>query len=187
MIQIAVINETAISSKMRVEKRGCSEQVKLLSRVRLLATPWTAAYQAPPSMGFSRQECWSGVPLPSPIRTITWSIKSLWYPGMTDVSHDVFKMYILLNTIYMALSIFQIYPSKCSYQNPRSQPNVRLAENNNLDKGSGTEMQLKYKKSVLPKCIWQNGEKAQPFKTQTPAWRQILDSCNKVSFLLFSR
>ena len=38
---------------------------KSLSRVRLLATPWTAAYQAPPSMGFSRQEYWSGVPLPS--------------------------------------------------------------------------------------------------------------------------
>ena len=71
MIQIAVINETAISSKMRVDKTGCSEQVKLLSRVRLLVTPWTAAYQAPPSMGFSGQEYWSGVPLPSPIRTIT--------------------------------------------------------------------------------------------------------------------
>ena len=41
-------------------------KVNLLSRVRLLATPWTAAYQAPPSMGFSRQEYWSGVPLPSP-------------------------------------------------------------------------------------------------------------------------
>ena len=41
-------------------------KVKSLNRVRLLATPWTAAYQAPPSMGFSRQECWSGVPLPSP-------------------------------------------------------------------------------------------------------------------------
>ena len=40
--------------------------VKSLSRVRLLATPWTAAYQAPLSMGFSRQEYWSGVPLPSP-------------------------------------------------------------------------------------------------------------------------
>ena len=40
--------------------------MKALSRVRLLATPWTAAYQAPPSMGFSRQEYWSGVPLPSP-------------------------------------------------------------------------------------------------------------------------
>ena len=42
-------------------------KVKSLSRVRLLATPWTTAYQAPPSMGFSRQEYWSGVPLPSPI------------------------------------------------------------------------------------------------------------------------
>ena len=41
-------------------------KVKSLSRVRILATPWTAAYQAPPSMGFSRQEYWSGVSLPSP-------------------------------------------------------------------------------------------------------------------------
>ena len=40
-------------------------KVKSLSHVRLLATPWTAAYQAPPSMGFSRQEYWSGVPLHS--------------------------------------------------------------------------------------------------------------------------
>ena len=40
--------------------------MKSLSRVRLLATPWIAAYQAPPSMGVSRQEYWSGVPLPSP-------------------------------------------------------------------------------------------------------------------------
>ena len=41
-------------------------KVKSLSHALLLATPWTAAYQAPPSMGFSRQEYWSGVPLPSP-------------------------------------------------------------------------------------------------------------------------
>ena len=40
-------------------------RVKFLSRVQLLATPWTIAYWAPPSMGFSRQEYWSGVPLPS--------------------------------------------------------------------------------------------------------------------------
>ena len=40
-------------------------KVKSLSHVRLFATPWTAAYQAPLSMGFSRQEYWSGVPLPS--------------------------------------------------------------------------------------------------------------------------
>ena len=41
-------------------------QCMKLSRVRLCATPWTAAHQTPPSMGFSRQEYWSGVPLPSP-------------------------------------------------------------------------------------------------------------------------
>ena len=43
-------------------------KVKSLSRIRLLATPWTASNQAPPSMGFSRQEYWSGVPLPPPNR-----------------------------------------------------------------------------------------------------------------------
>ena len=41
-------------------------KVKSLSRIQLLATPWTAAYQVPPSMGFARQEYWSGMPLPSP-------------------------------------------------------------------------------------------------------------------------
>ena len=41
-------------------------EVKSLSRVRLFATPWTVAHQATPSMGFSRQEYWSGLPFPSP-------------------------------------------------------------------------------------------------------------------------
>ena len=41
-------------------------KVESLSRVRLFATPCTVAYQAPPSTGFSRQECWSGLPFPSP-------------------------------------------------------------------------------------------------------------------------
>ena len=49
-------------------------KVKSLSRVRLLSTPWTAAYQAPPSMGFSRQEYWSGAPLPS--LTTSWHLKA---------------------------------------------------------------------------------------------------------------
>ena len=44
--------------------------VKSLSCVRLFATPWTTAYQAPLSMGFSRQEYWSGVPLPSPKESV---------------------------------------------------------------------------------------------------------------------
>ena len=41
-------------------------KVKSFSRVRLFVTPWAVAYQAPPSMGFSRQEYWSGLPFPSP-------------------------------------------------------------------------------------------------------------------------
>ena len=48
-------------------------KMKSLSCVRLLATPWTAAHQAPLSMGFSRQEYWSGLPLPSPRYCITSS------------------------------------------------------------------------------------------------------------------
>ena len=61
-------------------------KVKSLSCVWLLATPWTVAYQAPPSMGFSRQEYWGGVPLPSPWlhdysrpkKTIIFKIHYLW-------------------------------------------------------------------------------------------------------------
>ena len=45
---------------------GKKVKVKSLSRVQLFATPWTVVYQAPPSMGFSRQEYWSGLPFPSP-------------------------------------------------------------------------------------------------------------------------
>ena len=42
------------------------EEVKLLSNVQLFVISWTVAHQAPPSMGFSRQEYWSGLPFPSP-------------------------------------------------------------------------------------------------------------------------
>ena len=51
-------------------------EVKSLSRVRLFVTPWTIAYQALPSMGFSRQEYWSGLPFPSPEDLPThWPLK----------------------------------------------------------------------------------------------------------------
>ena len=53
-------------------------KVKSLSCIQLLATPWTAAYQAPPSIGFSRQEYWSGVPLPSPVTTLRHSNSYFW-------------------------------------------------------------------------------------------------------------
>ena len=46
-----------------------SQLVQLLSHIQLFVTPWTAAHQAPPSMGFSSQEYWSGLPLPSPKKT----------------------------------------------------------------------------------------------------------------------
>ena len=49
-----------------IKKEKERKKVKSFSRVRLFATPWTVAYQAPPSMEFSRQEYWSGLPFPSP-------------------------------------------------------------------------------------------------------------------------
>ena len=61
-----------------------SEWVKSLSRVWLFATPWTVAHQAPPSMGFSRQEYWSGVPLLAVIIILTYLkavISFLGFPG----------------------------------------------------------------------------------------------------------
>ena len=56
---------TGVGCHFLLQCMKVKSKVKSLSCVRLLATPWTAAYQAPPSMGFSRQEYWSGVPLPS--------------------------------------------------------------------------------------------------------------------------
>ena len=73
---------------------------KLLSRVRLLATPWTAAYQAPPSMGFSRQEYWSGVPLPSPIITLDY------INGFSDIETACVLRILLETTITTKLDIF---------------------------------------------------------------------------------
>ena len=55
-----------ISGRRKCLGRKVKVKVKLLSRVRLFATPWTVAHQVPLSMGFSRQEYWSGLPFPSP-------------------------------------------------------------------------------------------------------------------------
>ena len=65
ILQARTLEWVAISFSNAWKVKG-----KSLSRVRLFATPWTAAYQAPPSMGFSRQEYWSGVPSPSPIKQL---------------------------------------------------------------------------------------------------------------------
>ena len=67
ILQARTLEWVAISFSNAWKWKG---KVKSLSLVRLLTTPWTAASQAPPSMGFSRQEDWSGVPLPSPWLTL---------------------------------------------------------------------------------------------------------------------
>ena len=66
-------------------------KVKLLSHVQLLATPWTAAHQAPPSMGFSRQEYWSGLPLPSPFTS--WAT-SKDYSFINVYSENIYILFI---------------------------------------------------------------------------------------------
>ena len=72
-------------------------KIKSISRVRLLATPWTAAYLAPPPMGFSRQEYWSGSPLPSPPVPIPHHIPEFaevhvhWTGDDTQPSHPLLK------------------------------------------------------------------------------------------------
>ena len=67
---------------------------KSLSHVRLFVTPWTAAHQAPPPMGFSRQEYWSGLLLPSP---------SLFY--ILDSTYKWFKQYLSFSVCLVSLSI----------------------------------------------------------------------------------
>ena len=69
-------------------------KVKSLSRVQLVATPWTAAYQAPPSMGFSRQEYWSGLPLPSPLHHLAYG-KLLFYSIICVKFLDHFIIHII--------------------------------------------------------------------------------------------
>ena len=66
-------------------------KVKLLNRVWLPATPWTAAYQAPPSMGFSRQQYWSGVPLHMLIRKCIFLLmKNTNHHRSLSTSHKLF-------------------------------------------------------------------------------------------------
>jgi len=56
------LRRNAVALLIHKRVKNTIKKVKLLRHVRLFATPWTAAYQAPPSMGFSRQEYWSGLP-----------------------------------------------------------------------------------------------------------------------------
>ena len=69
-------------------------KVKSLSHVQLLATPWTTAHQAPPSMGFSRQEYWSEVPLSSPMsKLLSQFVSPCPYPLFPHVHSVLLHLY----------------------------------------------------------------------------------------------
>ena len=80
-------------------------KVKSLSRVRLFATPWTVVYHAPPSMGFPRQEYWSGVPSPSLTYHRLWSPKAKLKSrsGPLPRTPPYFKFDLLLSNCSSAL------------------------------------------------------------------------------------
>ena len=107
ILQARILEWVAISFSNAWKRKV---KVKSFSHVRLLATPWTAAYQAPPSMGFSRQEYWSGVPLPSPMGYYSdikkneilsfaagWSGRALCPPSeMNQTEKDKYCMILLV-------------------------------------------------------------------------------------------
>ena len=98
--------------------------MKSLSRVRLPATPWTAAYQAPPSMGFSRQEYWSGVPLPSPPRPLAFLIfsKVKQLPNILGqrIVHEYETIYVMLLLSHFSHVWLYVTPWTAAYQAPPS-------------------------------------------------------------------
>ena len=74
-------------------------KVKALSRARLLVTPWTAAYQAPPSMGFSRQEDWSELLFPSPGDLLNPGIEPM-SPAIPNTIHKNKMDFIVLRVLH---------------------------------------------------------------------------------------
>ena len=71
-------------------------KVKSLSHIGLFATPWTTAHQAPPSMGFSREEYWSGLPLPSPLYCTNGKEITITLANVPDVCYSAFCVSVSL-------------------------------------------------------------------------------------------
>ena len=90
-------------------------KVKLLSRVQLLGTPWSAAHQTPPSMGFSRQEYWSGVPLPSPLGKVQFG--RLGYNMKYFVFVCLTKSYIAAVEFLITCSVHKVARNPTSLEN----------------------------------------------------------------------
>ena len=114
---VAISFSNAWKWKVKIESEVPQSCPALLSRVQLLATPWTAAYEAPPSMVFSRQEYWSGVQLPSPYNHEIWPhyimhniiLKNLWYKNF-KIQHTIrwskkqnIKNYVFVTSKYLKM------------------------------------------------------------------------------------
>ena len=84
-------------------------KVKSLCRVRLLATPWTEAYQAPPSVGFSRQEYWSGVPLPSLTHDTVLTKVQILFKILFYCPLFVFILYSIFHIVFSCIEQCQLH------------------------------------------------------------------------------
>ena len=114
IFQVRVLEWVAIAFSNAWKGKG---KVKSLSHVQLSATPWTTAYQAPPSMGFSRQEYWSGLPLPSPESKfnplLIWPPKAFAAEIIPSFLHHLFSPHywiMPLAVIYLVLNLPLLIP-----------------------------------------------------------------------------
>ena len=130
-------------------------KVKSLSHVQLFATPWTVAYQAPPSMGFSRQEYWSGLPLPSPgdlpdpgiePRSSAFQADALTSepPGWLSQSLNAGNEFIFLmcrpNKMFMDLNLTHRLPSYLYPSHKLARPKAAQEILSIVPKTTGTQM-----------------------------------------------
>ena len=137
-------------------------KVKLLSCVQLLATPWTAAYQAPPSLGFSRHEYWSGVPLPSP----TNKLCRVKYFCLVLCQLAFHLSYYLLNIFCVCSGKWFSHCSPVLQDFPHSSVGKESACNagdlgsfpglgRSLGKGNGSPLQYSCLENPMDRGLWQ--------------------------------
>ena len=101
-------------------------KVKSLSHVWLFATPWTAAFQAPPSMGFSRQEYWSGLPLPSS--------KDRLVSAYILCIHDLVNLFLIFSTfLEYAVYFFKLWQMSKYFSNILIEKNLHISGSINLN------------------------------------------------------
>ena len=94
-------------------------KMKSLSHVQLSTTPWTAAYQAPPSMGFLRQEYWNGLPFPAPVNHILSELSTIAHPSwvalyamahsFTELHKPVIHMIILISFLWLWFLFWRLW------------------------------------------------------------------------------